>query len=50
MEYIHGLPTPNEGINQRYVKIWADVARQKKYPFAVPKNLGLGQSYIHQVL
>ena len=23
---IHGLRTPNEGINQRYVKIWADVA------------------------
>ena len=22
----HGLRTPNEGINQRYLKIWADVA------------------------
>ena len=22
----HGLGTPNEGINQRYLKIWADVA------------------------
>ena len=22
----HGLWTPNEGINQRYMKIWADVA------------------------
>ena len=24
----HGLQTPNEGINQRNLKIWADVARQ----------------------
>ena len=23
---IHGLRTPNEGINQRNLKIWADVA------------------------
>ena len=23
---IHGLRTPNEGINQRYLKNWADVA------------------------
>ena len=22
----HGLRTPNEGINQRYLKFWADVA------------------------
>ena len=22
----HGLRTPNEGINQRYLEIWADVA------------------------
>ena len=22
----HGLPTPNEDINQRYLKNWADVA------------------------
>ena len=22
----HGLQTPNEGINQRYLKNWADVA------------------------
>ena len=22
----HGLRTPNEGINQRYLKSWADVA------------------------
>ena len=22
----HGLRTPNEGINQRYLKIWADKA------------------------
>ena len=24
--YNHGLRTPNEGINQRNLKIWADVA------------------------
>ena len=24
--YLHGLRTPNEGINQRYLKNWADVA------------------------
>ena len=24
--YNHGLRTPNEGINQRYLKNWADVA------------------------
>ena len=23
---VHGLRTPNEGINQRYLKNWADVA------------------------
>ena len=22
----HGLRTPNEGTNQRYLKVWADVA------------------------
>ena len=35
----HGLRTPNEGINQRYLKIgpmW-----QTKYASAVPKNLGV---------
>ena len=25
-DFMHGLMTPNEGINQRYLKIWADVA------------------------
>ena len=24
----HGLRTPNEGINQRYLKFWADVAEK----------------------
>jgi hypothetical protein len=24
--YTHGVRTPNEGINQRYLKNWADVA------------------------
>ena len=36
----HGLRTPNEGINQRNLKVWANVA--DKYASAVPKNLGLG--------
>ena len=31
---------PNKGINQRYLKNWADVA--DKYASAVPKNLGVG--------
>ena len=35
----HGLRTPNEGKNQRYLKNWADVA--DKICLAVPKNLGL---------
>ena len=26
VSHIHGLRTPNEGINQRNLKIWADVA------------------------
>ena len=26
INYRHGLRTPNEGINQRNLKIWADVA------------------------
>jgi hypothetical protein len=26
MHYVHGLRTPNEGINQRNLKNWADVA------------------------
>ena len=26
----HGLRTPNEGINQRNLKIWADVAGTKR--------------------
>ena len=36
----HGLLTLNEGINQRNLKFWADMA--DKYASAVPKNLGLG--------
>ena len=39
----HGLRTPNEGINQRNLKIWADVA--DKDASAVPKNLGLGLDF-----
>ena len=33
-ELLHGLRTPNEGINQRNLKFW-----QTKYAPAVPKNL-----------
>jgi hypothetical protein len=36
----HGLLTPNEGIIQRNLKFWADVADKKCS--AIPKNLGLG--------
>ena len=32
--YLHGLRTPNEGINQRILKFWADVA--DKNALAVP--------------
>ena len=39
----HRLGTPNEGINQRNLKIWADVA--DKYASAVPKNLGVGVEF-----
>ena len=38
----------SEGINQKYLKNWADVA--DKYASAVPKNLGLGQRYTYRVL
>ena len=38
---IYGLRTSNEGINQRNLKVWADVA-DKIYASAVPKSLGLG--------
>ena len=37
---IHGLRTPDEGINQRNLKFWANVA--DTICFAAPKNLGLG--------
>ena len=26
LEHVHGLRTPNEGINQRYLKHWAEMA------------------------
>ena len=39
----HGLRTPNEGINQSYLKNWAYVA--DKIALAVPKNLGLGLNF-----
>ena len=40
---MHGLRTPNEVINQIYLKNWADAA--EKYASAVPKNLGLGLEF-----
>ena len=45
----YGLRTPNEGINQKYLKNWADAA-DKIYAPAVPNNLGLGQRYTYRVL
>ena len=39
----HGLRTPNEGINDKNLKIWADVAT--KYALAVPKNLRVGVDF-----
>ena len=41
----HGLRTPNEGMNQRYLKKWADAMWQTKYASAVPKNLGVGVDF-----
>ena len=41
--YEHGLRTPNEGKNQRNLKIRADVA--DKISLAVPKNLGVGVDF-----
>ena len=39
----HGLQTPNEGINHRYLKNWADVAH--KIASVVPKNFGVGLNF-----
>ena len=36
----HGLRTPNEGINQRYLKNWADVA--DKICFGRTQKFGIG--------
>ena len=43
LSWSHGLRTPNEGINQRYLQNWADVA--DKIASAVPNNLGLGLNF-----
>ena len=43
--YVHlkqELRTPNEGINQKYLKNWTDVADKLCF---VPKNLGLGLNF-----
>ena len=45
-EMNHGLRTPNEGINQRNLKIGADVA--DKICFGRTKNLGAGVNFILQ--
>ena len=37
--FTHGLRTSNEGINQRYLKNWADVADK------VPRYLGVGVNF-----
>ena len=37
---IHGLRTPNEGINQRNLKFWADVA--DKICFGRTSKFGIG--------
>ena len=39
----HGLRITHEGINQRYLKNWADVA--KKYALGVLKKLGVGVNF-----
>ena len=39
-EGVHGLQTSNEGINQRNLKIWADVA--DKICFGRTQQLGMG--------
>ena len=39
----HGLRTPNEDTNQRYLKNWADMAN--KYALAVPEKLGVGLNF-----
>ena len=44
-EVKHGLRTPNEGMNQRYLKKWADAMWQTKYTSAIPKNLGSGSEF-----
>ena len=41
----HGLRTPNEGINQRYLKNWGVATWQTNYAFAVPKKLRVGVNF-----
>ena len=42
-EGVHGLQTSNEGINQRNLKIWADVA--DKICFGRTQQLGMGVNF-----
>ena len=39
------LRTPNEGINQRNLKIWANAMWQTKYASGVPTNLEVGVDF-----
>ena len=42
--FIPGLRTPNQGINQRYMKTWADVA--DKICFGRTKRFGIGIEFL----
>ena len=42
-ELVHGLRTSNKGINQRILKIWADVA--DKVGFGRTKKFGSGSGF-----
>ena len=37
----HGLRTPNEGINLRYLKFWADVADEIHFGHAYEFGIGI---------
>ena len=41
--WYYGLRTSNESINQRNLKIWADL--ETKYASTVPKNLKVGVDF-----
>jgi hypothetical protein len=41
IRYIHGLRTPNEGINQRYLKNLADVADKIRFGHTYKFGIGI---------